>query len=157
MTLAARAPSLQLLKEVGIFVTRDKNEVTIIRLWINLSTRTTYAVRCMSQHDPKPHVHNLRTGPCDDVFTGIPFVTRKDRAIEKVRDHRFSGSWSNLTQIFLCFFRVVPMKVVKYFSGQWRNVWPEAFSTAKCHAGRKWLLLLLLCCFDHLLCAYKPS
>ena len=91
MTLAARTPSLQLLKEVGIFVTRDKNEVTI-RLWINLSTRTTYAVRCMSQHDPKPHVHNLRTGPRDDVFTGIPFVTRKDRAIEMVRDHRFSGS-----------------------------------------------------------------
>ena len=72
MTLAARTPSLQLLKEVGIFVTpRDKNEVTI-RLWINLSTRTTYAVRCMSQHDPKLHVHNLRTGPRDDVFTGIP-------------------------------------------------------------------------------------
>ena len=91
MTLAARTPSLQLLKEVGIFVTRDKNEVTI-RLWINLSTRTTYAVRCMSQHDRKPHVYNLRTGPRDDVFTGIPFVTRKDRAIEMVRDHRFSGS-----------------------------------------------------------------
>ena len=71
MTLAARTPSLQLLKEVGIFVTRDKNKVTI-RLWINLSTSTTYAVRHVQQHDPKLHLHDLRTDSRGDVFTGIP-------------------------------------------------------------------------------------
>ena len=79
------------------------------------------------------------------------------RAIGKVGDHRFSGSWSNLDQTFLCVFRVVPMTIVKYSPGGWRKFWPEVFSTAKCNARRKWLLLLLLCCFDHLLCAYKPS
>ena len=46
MALATRVPSLQRLKEASIFVTRYKSEV-IVRLWIDLSARTAYTVRCM--------------------------------------------------------------------------------------------------------------
>ena len=78
---------------------------------------TTYAVRCLREHNPKPHLQHLRTDSRDDVLQEYRLKREKIGELGRCEITAFPDLHPNLPKHLPALLRVDYKKASKYFRG----------------------------------------